>query len=78
MPTPGTTRRYARLQGNALVEVFRPRGTAQPDAALSLACPSPETGAAKTLISRGEVVEAAGIEPGSKSPKSPENKGGDS
>ncbi len=24
-----------------------------------------------------EVVEAAGIEPGSKSPKSPENKGGD-
>lgn len=40
------------------MEALRPRGTAQPAADLSLTCPSPETGAAKPLISRGEVVEA--------------------
>ena len=61
-----STRRYARLQGNALVEVLRPRDTAQPAADLSLTCPWPETGPAKTLISKGEVVEAAGIEPASR------------
>lgn len=47
-----STRRYARLQGNALVEVLRPRDTAQPAADLSLTCPWPETGAAKIPISR--------------------------
>ena len=67
----GSTRRYAVLAADALVYALSPRPPARDGEGLSPACSSRILENKKPSKIRGLMVEAAGIEPASASPRSP-------